>query len=78
MEFSGASQYETGATTIDAESSQDGKVVRLYVQNKGFGAASSKSVRTTIDNDTAAELIAFLQRHLELSAKAEAMRSAGG
>ena len=78
LDFNGETEYTTGATTIEAESSRDGKDIRLYIQNKGFGTASSKSVRTNLDNETAAELIAFLQRHLELSAKAEAMRNAIG
>lgn len=78
LDFNGETEHATGATTIEAESSRDGKNIRLYIQNKGFGTASSKSVRTNLDNETAAELIAFLQRHLELSAKAEAMRNAVG
>jgi hypothetical protein len=78
LSFNGEEEYTTGTTTIEAQSSHQGKDVELYIQNKGFGASSSKSVRTHIDNETAAKLITFLQRHLELSAKAEAMLNAVG
>lgn len=76
LDFVGEHEWQNGKTTIEANTSNDGKDIFMYIQNKGFGAASSKSVRTHIDNQTAAELIVFLQRHLDLSAKAEAMRNA--
>jgi hypothetical protein len=69
LDLSGDSEYRIGTTTIEADSCLDGNGVDLYIQNKGFGRTSSPSVRTIIDNDTAAELVEFLQRHLELSAK---------
>jgi len=75
LDFKGETEYVTGKTTIESESSRDGDSVHLYIQNKGFGSSSSKSVRTTLDNETCAELVVFLQRHLELSAKVAAMRN---
>jgi hypothetical protein len=69
-------ECETGESTFDAYSSDDGSGVFICIKNKGFGSSSTKNVKTRLDNETTAELIAFLQRHLDLSAKAEAMRNA--
>lgn len=76
LSLEGPGAYDNGTTTIEADSFTDGSAVRLYIQNKGFGSSSSKSVRTTIDNKTAEQLAVFFLRHLELSARVEAMRKA--
>jgi hypothetical protein len=62
-EFTGDEEWSNGTSTIELETVTDGNV-SLYIQNKGFGASSSKSVRTSIDEQGVVELIAFLQEHL--------------
>lgn len=69
-------ELATGITTIEADTAPNGENVWLYIQNKGFGKSKSKSITAKLDNKTISELIVFLQRHLELSEKVEAMRNA--
>ena len=77
LELSGDREWSTGTTTIEARSDSESEGVHFYVQNKGFGKSSSKSVETILDNATVAALSEFFATHLELVKQFEAMRNAG-
>ena len=74
----GDSEYSTGTTSIEANTALDGVSVDLEIHKKGFGMRYGKITRFTIDIDTAKELAAFLEKHIELSKRVKAMRDADG
>ena len=63
-EFTGDTEWSNGVSTIEIETSVSGDL-SLYVQNKGFGSSSSKSVRTSMNEKEVVKLIAFLEEHLK-------------
>ena len=72
----GEHEWCTGTTVVEMDSQSNGGGVHIYIQKKGFGSSSSKSVRTTISNEHAQEIADFLLRHIALSRKVEAMQKA--
>lgn len=59
-------ESSNGVVTLEVESNIDGGV-SVYIQKKGFGASSAKSVYASFDMDTVRELIAFFNKHLEIT-----------
>lgn len=73
-DYTGEKEHENGTTTIKAETSYDAKNLKLYIQRKGYGSASSKSAFIDMSNEDVAELVSFLHKHISIAIKAEKMR----
>lgn len=73
---SGDNEWQNGITSIRIDSDSTGDGVKFYIQNKGFGSSSTKSVTSHLGNDDIKAMMVFFANHLSLSKDVEIMRDA--